>query len=153
VSTSAVRSEFEAFVLATEPKLRVALAALFGQDQGRDATSSALLYAWEHWDTVAAMANPAGYLYRVGRSSMRRRKEPRWLPVPASDDPIIEPGLPAALAALSDKQRLAVVMVHAYGWERREVAELTGMSISTLDTHLARGLAKLRSRLGAVADA
>jgi DNA-directed RNA polymerase specialized sigma24 family protein len=153
LSTSSDRSEFEAFVSATEPKLRVALAALFGQDQGRDATSAALLYAWEHWNTVSAMGNPAGYLYRVGRSSMRRHKEPRWLPVPAGGDPVIEPGLPAALAGLSEKQRLAVVLVHAYGWARRDVAELTGMSLTTLDTHLARGLARLRSSLGVGIDA
>lgn len=140
-------------MLANEPKLRVALAALFGQDQGRDATSAALLYAWEHWDKVAAMGNAAGYLYRVGRSSMRRHKEPKWLPVPAESEPMVEPGLPAALAALSDKQRLAVVLVHAYGWGRHEVAALTGMSLSTVDTHLARGLARLRSQMGVGIDA
>lgn len=147
------RSDFEAFVVVTEPKLRVALAALFGQDQGRDATAAALLYAWEHWDTVSVMVNPAGYLYRVGRSSLRQHKQPKWLPAPDTVEPTIEPGLPRALASLTDKQRLAVVMVHGYGWERREVAELTGISVSTLDTHLARGLAKLRSQLGAEANA
>jgi DNA-directed RNA polymerase specialized sigma24 family protein len=153
MSAGSDRSDFDAFVLATEPKLRIAHAALYGQEQGRDATSAALLYAWEHWENVSVMANPAGYLYRVGRSSMRRRKEPKWLPVPASCEPLVEPGLPSALARLSEKQRLAVVMVHAYGWDRREVAELTGIATSTLDNHLARGLAKLRSSLGVEAHA
>lgn len=151
--SAADRSDFEVFVLANEPKLRIALAALFGQDQGRDATSAAFLYAWEHWETVSVMGNPAGYLYRVGQSSLRRRKEPKWLPVPAMGDSEIEPGLPSALASLSAKQRVAVVLVHAYGWSRREAAELSGMSLSSLDTHLARGLAKLRSRLGVEANA
>lgn len=153
MSTSSVRSEFEAFVASVEPRLRIALSALFGQDQGRDATSAALLYAWEHWDAVSSMGNAAGYLYRVGRSSMRRRKEPQWMPVPVGTEPMVEPGLPAALAGLSAKQRLVVVMVHGYGWERREVADLTGMSVSTVDTHLARGLSRLRARLGADAHA
>ena len=39
-------------------------------------------------------------------------------------------------------------MVHAYGWPRNETARLLGMSVSTLDTHLRRGLAKLRHALG-----
>ena len=99
------------------------------------------------------MENPAGYLYRVGRSSQRRKKEPDWLPVPQVSDPFIEPGLPAAIASLSEKQRIAVVLVHAYGWSRQETAKLTGVSVSSLDTHLARGLTRLRNMLGVEIDA
>jgi DNA-directed RNA polymerase specialized sigma24 family protein len=62
--------------------------------------------------------------------------------------PVVEPKLPVALATLSEEQRIAVVMVHGYGWARREVAALTGVAVSTLDTHLARGLGRLRSVLG-----
>lgn len=140
--------EFERFVAAVEARLRIALTALFGPEDGRDAAAAALAYAWEEWDRVSQMANPAGYLYRVGQSSQRRRKEPVWMAVPAEAAPLVEPGLPDAIGALSDKQRLVVVLVHAYGWDRREVAELTGVSMSAIDTHLARGLSKLRQSLG-----
>ena len=66
------------------------------------------------------------------------------------DDPdyTFEPGLPRALAALSPRQRLAVVLVHGYGYTLREVAELTGIRPTTVQNHLARGLARLRSLLG-----
>jgi DNA-directed RNA polymerase specialized sigma24 family protein len=94
------------------------------------------------------MRNPSGYLYRVGRSSQRRRREPNWLAVPAHRTPDVEPRLPAALSRLSEKQRIAVVLVHAYEWTRREVADLTGMALSTVDSHLSRGLQKLRTDLG-----
>lgn len=141
-------TDFEQFVDDAEPRLRIALVAVFGQEGGRDATAAAFAYAWEHWDEVRAMQNPAGYLYRVGRSSQRRRREPRWLPVPEHRAPEVEPALPDALARLSEKQRLAVVLVHAYDWTRREVAETTGMAVSTVDSHLARGLARLRADLG-----
>ena len=144
---------FAAFVEGVEVRLRVALTAVFGPETGRDAAAAALLYGWEHWDELSVMANPAGYLYRVGRSSQRRKKEPDWLPVPQASDPVIEPGLPAAIASLSEKQRIAVVLVHAYGWSRREVADLTGVSVSSLDTHLARGLSRLRGALGVQIDA
>lgn len=142
------RDDFEAFVERFESKLRIALVALFGQDAGRDAAAASLAYGWEHWDDVSKLDNPVGYLYRVGQSSQRRRKEPTWAPVPVDATPHVEPGLPAAIGALSDRQRLAVVLVHAYGWDRVEVAELADISVSAVDTHLSRGLSRLRDSLG-----
>ena len=147
------RGDFEAFVERVEARLRIALTALFGQDGGRDAAAASLAYGWEHWDDVSVMENPVGYLYRVGQSSQRRRREPSWVPVPTDAMPHVEPGLPAAIGGLSDRQRLAVVLVHAYGWDRVEVAELADISVSAVDTHLARGLAKLRYSLGVDAHA
>lgn len=153
MTPGSTRAEFEAFVSDVEQRLRLALTAVFGQEGGRDATSAAFLYAWEHWGRVSTMENPAGYLYRVGRSSQRRRKQPVWKPVPASAIPDVEPRLPEAISRLSERQRLAVVLVHAYGWSRREAAETVGMSVSTLDTHLARGLERLRASLGVQSNA
>ena len=153
MSGQPTRADFEVFVLDVEPRLRIALSAVFGPDAGRDATAAALAYAWENWDSVASKGNPGGYLYRVGRSSQRRRKEPTWLPVPEPRTPEIEPELPDALARLSEKQRLAVVLVHAFDWTRNEVAEYTGVSVSTIDNHLARGLRKLRAHLGVQVNA
>ena len=147
------RSEFEAFVGRVETRLRVALTAVFGPEDGRDAAATALAFAWEEWDQISQMENPAGYLYRVGRSSLRRRKQPVWTAVPTEVAPLVEPGLPAAIGSLSEKQRLAVVLVYAYGWERREVAELAEVTVSSIDTHLARGLSKLRRTLGVEAHA
>ena len=59
-----------------------------------------------------------------------------------------EPGLPEALAGLSQQQRLAVVLVHGYGYTLREVAELTGIRPTTVQNHLSRGLSRLRRSLG-----
>jgi RNA polymerase sigma factor (sigma-70 family) len=68
--------------------------------------------------------------------------------VPDADDHSFEPGLPAALAGLTQRQRVAVVLVHGYGYTLREVAELTGIRQTTVQNHLNRGLARLRSTLG-----
>lgn len=46
---------------------------------------------------------------------------------------------------LSEPQRVAVLAVHAFGWSQQEVADLLGISHSTLRTHLARGIDKLRT--------
>ncbi|MCP3878646.1 MAG: hypothetical protein GY701_09695, partial [Sulfitobacter sp.] len=58
---------FEPFARITGPKLRAALMAAYGPDVGADAAAAALAYGWENWDRVSAMANPAGYLFRVGQ--------------------------------------------------------------------------------------
>ncbi len=149
-----VEGSFTAFVTEIEPRLRHALVAAFGQDRGLEATSVALAYAFEHWERIENMENPAGYLYRVGRSrGSFERIRPSFAPVPVEQAPNVEPGLPAALRRLSEKQRVAVVMIHAYGWSREETASFMGLSISTVDTHLRRGLSKLRRQLGVTANA
>jgi RNA polymerase sigma-70 factor (ECF subfamily) len=147
------RDEFEVFVERVESKLRLALVAVFGQEAGRDAAAVSLAYGWDHWDEVSELENPVGYLYRVGRSSQRRRKEPIWAAIPVDTTPNVEPGLPMAIGKLSEKQRLAVVLVHAYDWKRAEVASLAQISVSSVDTHLSRGLSKLRDSLGVEAHA
>ncbi len=150
----AVADEFEAFVREAEPRLRRALVAAFGFEEGRDAAAEALAYAWEHWDRMRAVANLPGYLYRVGRTAALRRKT-----LPVVHDPAgwaehrFEPGLPGALASLSERQRIAVVLVHGYGYTLRETAELTGITRSSIQIHAARGLAKLRANLGTGSDA
>ena len=146
-------ADFEAFVLAAEPALRRALVAAYGYEDGREAAAEALAYAWEHWTQVRQMPNAAGYLFRVAQSSAARgrrwRRRPPLLPggTPGTEHRF-EPGLPAALASLSERQRVAVVLVHGFGYTLREVADLTGIKITTVQNHLDRGLRRLRDRLG-----
>jgi DNA-directed RNA polymerase specialized sigma24 family protein len=139
---------FGAFFEDAEPRLRRALIAAYGPDRGREATAEALAYAWQHWERVRAMANPVGYLFRVGQSKGRRRLRPAFPPVDSTTLPWVEPGLPGALERLSRRERIVVVLVEAYSWTQREVAEVTGLSASSVQTYLARALAKLRADLG-----
>jgi len=139
--------DFRAFVIATEPRLHRALAAALGWDRGREATADALAYAWEHWPKVRALTNPAGYLYRVGQSSARRRKVPVLFERPDGAERLYEPTLLRLLSELPERQRVAVVLVHGFNWTTREVADLTGLALTTVHTHLERGLTKLRSAL------
>ena len=41
------------------------------------------------------------------------------------------------------------MLVHGYGCTLREVSELTGIRPTTVQNHVARGLARLRAKLGA----
>ena len=141
-------ADFEAFVREAEPRLSRALAAAYGFEDGRDATAEALAYAFEHWTRLQHIANLPGYLFRVGQSRGRQRRQPVVFAVPEGTDYSFEPGLPEALASLTQRQRLAVVLVHGYGYTLREVAELTGIRPTTVQNHLTRGLARLRTRMG-----
>lgn len=153
-SSNPDQREFTRFVKETEPRLSYALAAAYGMETGVEATSDALEWAWEHWDRVKTMTNPAGYLYRVGQSKARRYTRPRvlFLEVAPMDEPTVVPELPAALDQLSRNQRVAVVMIHGLGYSEREVADLVGSSRWTVRTHAERGLSKLRSTLGVTID-
>ena len=141
---------FSLFFAETEPRLRRALVAACGAARGSEATTEAMTYAWEHWTRVRDMTSPIGYLFRVGRSRTRlRRRRPPLFPEPRTDDtPWIEPGLGRALASLTVKQRLAVVLIHGFEFSYREAADLMKVSPSTVENHLERGMKKLRSSLG-----
>lgn len=139
---------FEAFFREAEPILRRALVAAYGPDLGRDAASEALAYAWEHWDRLSQMSNLPGYLFRVGQTrGIRSKRQPVLHDRSSWPEYQFEPGLPAALAQLSERQRLAVVLVHGYGYTLQEVADLAGLHKGSVQTHAARGLARLRAAL------
>jgi RNA polymerase sigma factor (sigma-70 family) len=145
------RVEFTAFVRDVEPRLLRALVAQYGPVDGREATVDALSWAWENWARLAEVDHKLGYLYRVGQSARRRcasRPVPAVLHVRAEQQaPDIDPGLLPALAQLSEQQRTAVVLVHAFGWTQTEVAALLDVTVSTVREHITRGLARLRARL------
>lgn len=146
---------FEIFVEETESKLRHALVARYGPEVGRDVAAEALAYGWENWDRVSEMRNPAGYLYRVGQSKARRHRKPApsFPAPPAGHEPRFEPGLSGALARLTDKQRMVVLLIHSYGWLMTEVADFLGVGLTTVQKHEERGLAKLRKALEVTVDA
>lgn len=143
-------SSFEAFYAEVEPRLRRALTAACGKAIGAEATASAMSYGYEHWARVETMANPAGYLYRVGRNSVRGRRVRRLdLPTEAAFAGYdFEPGLPVALATLTEQQRGAVLLIVAWGWTLAEAAEVLGVSVSSVRNHLRRGMTKLREQMG-----
>jgi DNA-directed RNA polymerase specialized sigma24 family protein len=147
-----LNERFERFVTLYEPRLRRAFVTRFGTEEGRDATAEALAYAWEHWATLQTVDNPLGYLYRVGQSRSRKRELRVVFLLPETTEHEFEPKLPEALRKLSDHQRLAVVLVHAYSWRVSEVAELLGVKPNTIQNHLARGLRRLRRSIGAESD-
>lgn len=145
---------FSSFCVEVEPRLRRTLVATYGAELGSEAAADALAWAWEHFERVEAMDNPAGYLWRVGQTSVRGATRRRaWTvadraPGAAAEERSFEPALLQAMAALPHRQRTAVLLVHGYGYSLSEAAEAMSCRIRTLRHHLDRGLTKLRQQLG-----
>jgi len=146
------RLAFEEWVRAAGPGLRRALITRYGIEVGPDVHAEALAYAWEHWSRVQAMSNPLGYLYRVGQSAARRhpaiRVAPLLPPEAAVDAHGPEPRLDQALRSLTEDQRVAVLLIHGYGYSYDEAASFVDLPVSTLRNHIHRGMARLRDLMG-----
>jgi DNA-directed RNA polymerase specialized sigma24 family protein len=147
----AAAAAFDAFVAGDGARLRRALVARYGIELGEEVHADALGWAWEHWDRLAAMANPVGYLSRVAQSRLRRHRpaDARIVfPVePASDPALPEPELGGALARLPESHRVAVLLVHGHGWTYQEAATVLGVRVTTIRNWVHRGLRRLRSEL------
>lgn len=146
------RDHFADWYSRYEPRLLLALTAAYGPERGREAAAEAMAWAWEHRERLEELVSPVGFLYRVGQSRTRLRRirvlhgRPQWA------EPWFEPHLGRALADLSEKQRIAVVLIHGYGWTLAEVGEMLGVKVTTVQNHLERGLSRLQNLLEVSAD-
>lgn len=143
-------TDFSEFVAAHERGLRQSLSAVLGVEMGREAAAEALAHGWENWEQVRLMDNASGYLYRLGLNWGKRsfgRREINFPEVSTNPSEWFEPGLPDALARLSEKQRVVVYLVHGHDWSLSETAELLEISKGTVQTHMERGMARLRRDL------
>ncbi len=110
-----------------------------------EGTAEAPAWAGENRDRAQSLENPGTALFRVGQSKFRRRKVSATFDRTGREEPWFEPALAPALAAMTERQRVAVVLVPGFDWTLREVAELMGVHVSSAQSHLERGLAKLRT--------
>lgn len=123
--------------------------ARFGIDDGLEAAAEALSYAVENWDRLEPMANPIGYLYRVGQTRGRRLTQ-RWQRLsvlvhePLTTDGVVDVDLQRALLRLKPQERVAVVLVHAHGYRYQDAAEVLDVPVTTITNHVNRGMARLR---------
>jgi len=130
---------------------------LGSESAAEDAAAEAFIRTLMRWSKLEAHPNPDAWILRVATNVSldllrRRRRERRLGEDPIPDDPGGAPGGPVlgvdmrrALAALPRRQREAVVLRHVVGLSEGETADAMGVSINTVKTHGARGLAALRS--------
>jgi DNA-directed RNA polymerase specialized sigma24 family protein len=145
-------ASFDDFIADATVRLRRALVARYGVELGVEACAEATAWAWANRERLLAMANPVGYLFRVGQTAVRRQTRSQRAPLyPAergpAELPVPDTSLAAALAELTPDQRSAVMLVHAHGYRYAEAAELLDIPVSTLKNHLHRGAKRLRRLL------
>lgn len=151
------QSSFSAFYATHRQRVTAALSlTVRSSTLGAEAADEAMTRAYADWSTVSLLANPEGWVYRVGlnwsRSILRRRRRESLgvdVVALASTDPHVRVDLERALSRLSVDHRAVVVVRHVLGLSTTETAAALGISDGTVKSRLARALEHLRTELEA----
>ena len=159
----ALRS-FEEFYGAERDRIARAVSLALGDgDLGAEATDEAFSRAYPRWSSIAA-GNPAGWVYRVAlnwalsflRRHRRRAGGSIYQPGVARrvedaagpwTEPMVEPAVNTALAALDPKHRSVVVCRHLLGWSVAETATALRLREGTVKSRLSRANQILQTHL------
>ena len=154
---------FAALVRRHQSRLwAVALRTLGDREEAADALQDALLSAYRSASSYRGDARVTTWLHRIVVNAcldrVRRRKARPTVPMPQDADPpdprdpleeretAIE--IEAALAALPDEQRAALVLVDVQGMPVDEAAQVLGVPPGTVKSRCSRGRARLAVSLG-----
>jgi RNA polymerase sigma-70 factor (ECF subfamily) len=141
------------------PLLRVARAMLGGAGEAEDAVQDVFVSLVRQRGRLALVVDWDAYLFAilrhaVGRRLMRRQAEQRHLRQLAaagehrnSSPPEADESLPAALAALPDRQREIVILKIDGGLTFAQIGEILGISPNTAASRYRYALEKLRDML------
>jgi RNA polymerase sigma factor (sigma-70 family) len=131
---------------------RIAARILNDRSEAEDVAAETMVRAMSSWSRMRAFSVP--WVSRVATNlsidAIRHRPavSSRGLPFSLDADPTDRVMLLWAIRTLSSRQRQAVVLRYLVGLGEGAVAETMGLSPGTVKTHLARGLAELRTRFG-----
>src|SRR5437763_16454444 len=119
-----------------------------------DVAAEALARTYAHWRKVSLLPHRDAWVLRVATNlaidAARRRPVPAALQDPSDveETATVRMALVAALQSLPRRQRQTVALRYLSGLRAEEVATALGVSTSTANTHLRRGLDALKGRLG-----
>lgn len=146
-------------LFATEyPRLVRALAVAFGEASAADAVQEAFVAADLRWAKVGGLADPAGWIRRVALNRLLNgtRDERRRSEILSAHGRMIAPpdperadlvDLDAALRALPDRMRAAVVLHYLADLSVADVATALGIADGTVKSSLHDARARLRVAL------
>jgi RNA polymerase sigma-70 factor, ECF subfamily len=147
----------------------VAYRILTDRDLASDAVQDAFLHAYQRLDGYRGGAFRS-WLTRIGVNAcmdiLRAKRRRPSQPFPELDDESWEPRAPddlepearaaasarsralsAALALITQDQRVAIVLYDVEGFDYEEIAGMTGVSLGTVKSRIHRGRLALRDRL------
>lgn len=145
---------FEAFVAANYASVRRALSLATGSPQrADDMTQEAFTRAYRNWHRVSRMERPVAWVYVVGVNAAHRsfRRQPALDDHPVetterdhADRVVAVTTIRAALARLTPRQRLAVVLRHLADLSTADVAKAMGCAEGTVKSTLHAAMRALR---------
>lgn len=148
--------EFREFAAASFPRLRRAAFLLLGHDQqAEDAAQTALVRTYAAWSRIHR-EDPYAYTRRVlanhitdqWRRPIREHTgdevPDRAAPRDLAEDVTRQQWLLEALARLTERERLVVVMRHYFDMPEAEVAAVLNIAVGSVKSLNSRGLRKLR---------
>ena len=136
---------FEAWYREAHPRVVTSLLLMTGNvDIAHEVADEAFARAFLHWRRVSEMASPTGWTCRVAfnlarrrgrranleRALLRKARPPTAVPAPAGEAWL-------AVKQLPDRQRTTVVLRFVADLREAEIAELMGVSRSTVSSTLA----------------
>jgi RNA polymerase sigma factor (sigma-70 family) len=155
------RPDFEEFYRAAKDECLFAVLASVGdRDTAQDLVAEAFARAWASWPTVRAHPAPAAWVVRTalndGVSRWRRRRREVSVPdlATVADRPVadaasgrVDPWIMAALSRLPERQRQVVALRLFLDLDTERTARVLGIAPGTVQAHLGRAMASLRSEL------
>jgi RNA polymerase sigma-70 factor (ECF subfamily) len=156
-ATSAER--FEDLVDAEHARLFGALFLItHDRSEAEDVMQEAFLRVWERWERVQTLEDPVGYLYRTALNVYRKRRRRaivairRAIRVTPPKDELAEVEIHdqvlRALAKLTPRQRLSVVLLDLLDIPSEEAGRLMGVKSSTVRVLASQGRAALARNMG-----
>ncbi|WP_207455574.1 RNA polymerase sigma factor [Herbiconiux sp. SYSU D00978] len=152
---TAVRGSFDAVVEQHGATVLRVCRVIVGPHDADDAWSETFLAALRAWPTLPPDANVEAWLVTIAhRKAIDIVRARRTVPLEHAREPVSAHGVPgdgfelwARVAALPEKQRLAVAYHHVAGLPYREVAALLGGTPEAARRAASDGIAALRTRL------
>ncbi|HLV90735.1 MAG TPA: sigma-70 family RNA polymerase sigma factor [Acidimicrobiia bacterium] len=136
---------------------RVAMRILRDPTAAEDVAAETMARAFAHWRKIGDQPWREGWVVRVAsnlaidtaRARSRMSDAPLQEISHEDDDVALRLALVDAMARLPKRQREVVALRHLAGLSEAETAAALRVSAGSVKTHLHRGLAALRARLGA----
>ena len=153
---AAERLDFEEFFRAEHVRLLRALFLVTGNSQeAEDLMQEAFVKIWERWSRVKMMGDPTGYLYRTAMNAFRSRARraataARRILTPGTTNPLeaveAKDEAARALATLTRRQRLALVLTEYLGYAGEEAAAIMRVKPATIRVLSHQGRKALRGQ-------
>jgi RNA polymerase sigma-70 factor, ECF subfamily len=136
--------------------------------EAEEVSQETFLRLWEHAGRYVPQAKPSTWIYRIAHNLSidrlrRRRERPSAVApddLPGSERPSglfherqLAEAVQQALAALPERQRAAIGLVHYQGLSNAEAADVLGVGVRALESLLARARRQLRDNLAEHAPA